>query len=172
MLKLVGNEIEKFAKAVARNARTNLTKGNHNVSRNLYRVVGDYDFKQSKNSFSLSWERAFNENEYAYYQDKGVKGAANFKSQKFAEPTPYKFGRGNTYKLPPIAPIKEWVNRKGIDASPYAIQRSIYQKGIPQTLFFTRAFRAAYKHLPEELEKAYALDVKNLIEFATKKLNK
>jgi hypothetical protein len=46
----------------------------------------------------------------------------------------------------------------------YLIARSIYQKGIKPSLFFTKPFVAAFKRLPDELIKAYSIGLeKDLI---------
>jgi hypothetical protein len=44
---------------------------------------------------------------------------------------------------PPISAIRLWVERRGIDASPYAIARSIARRGIPGRPFLTDGLRAA-----------------------------
>ena len=44
-------ELNKFAKYVIKQARTNLTKGKRNASKRLYDSL-DYDLNVSKNSFS------------------------------------------------------------------------------------------------------------------------
>jgi hypothetical protein len=39
----------------------------------------------------------------------------------------------------------------------FALARSIFNKGIKKSLFFTKPFEAAYKRLPEELVEKYGL---------------
>lgn len=155
---------ERFAKVVVKQARTNLTKGGHKASGLLYKSLADWTIDVSKaGSVSLKFELP----EYAVYQDKGVKGAANFKSHRMAEFTPYKFKD----KMPPQKEIKNWVRTKSIrfrdkkgrfishEQTAFIIQRSIYQKGIPQTLFFTKPFRRGYSKLPSDIIKAFGQDV-------------
>jgi hypothetical protein len=45
----------------------------------------------------------------------------------------------------------------------FLITRSIYNKGIKPSMFFTKPFEKAFKGLNEELIKAYALDVEKFM---------
>lgn len=54
MLKNVQQELNRFAKYVIQQSRTNLTKGKKNSSKALYNSL-DYDINVSTNSFSLSF---------------------------------------------------------------------------------------------------------------------
>jgi hypothetical protein len=49
-------------------------------------------------------------------------------------------GRRRGAPPPPIKPISEWVKRKGIDISPYAISKSISKKGIPKYEWIDESF--------------------------------
>ena len=69
MLKEVQGSLNKFAKYVVQQSRSNLTKGKKNASKSLYNSI-KYDSKVMPNSFSLS----FIMDEYGMYQDKGVSG--------------------------------------------------------------------------------------------------
>jgi hypothetical protein len=60
--------LNKFAKYVVQQSRSNLTKSDKNVSKELYNSLG-YDLNVSKNSFSLSILME----DYGVFQDKGVK---------------------------------------------------------------------------------------------------
>ena len=161
---------------VVKQARTNLTKGGHKASGSLYKSLADWTIDVSKaGSVSL---RILPES--AVYLDKGVKGAANFKSHRMAEFTPYKFKD----KMPPQKEIKDWVRTKSIrfrdkkgrfisyEQTAFAIQRSIYQKGIPQTLFFTKPFRRWYSKLPSDILKAFGQDVDRLLTASFKDNNR
>jgi hypothetical protein len=44
----------------------------------------------------------------------------------------------------------------------FALARSIFNKGLKKSLFFTKPFEAAYKRLPEELVEKYGLDALKL----------
>ena len=171
MLNNVKDSLNKFAKYVVQQSRTNLTKGKKNVSKSLYNSI-DYDLTVSPNSFSLS----FIMDEYGMYQDKGVSGT----EKKYN--TPFKY----TNKMPPIKPLADWAKFKNIrlrDAKGkfakgnyktigFLISRSIYRKGIKPSLFFTKPFERSFKNLPQEVVEAFALEIKDLLDFSTKKWEK
>jgi len=168
MLNNVKDSLNKFAKYVVQQSRSNLTKGKKNVSKSLYNSI-DYDLTVSPNSFSLS----FIMDEYGMYQDKGVSGT----EKKYN--TPFKY----TNKMPPIKPLADWAKFKNIrlrDAKGkfakgnyktigFLISRSIYRKGIKPSLFFTKPFERSFKNLPDEVVKAFALEIENLLDFTTQK---
>jgi len=168
MLNNVKDSLNKFAKYVVQQSRSNLTKGKKNVSKSLYNSI-DYDLTVSPNSFSLS----FIMDEYGMYQDKGVSGT----KKKYN--TPFKY----TNKMPPIKPLADWAKFKNIrlrDAKGkfakgnyktigFLISRSIYRKGIKPSLFFTKPFERSFKNLPDEVVKAFALEIENLLDFTTQK---
>lgn len=158
--------LNKFAKYVIQQSRTNLTKGKKNASKELYNSL-DSQVKVSKNSFQLD----FIMEDYGLFQDKGVSG----KEKKYN--TPYKY----TNKKPPASAFSQWVIRKGLKGVrdkkgrfvsrkglQFAIANSIYKKGIKPSLFFTKPFERAFNNLPKELVKAYALDVEKLLQTTTK----
>jgi len=168
MLNNVKDSLNKFAKYVVQQSRTNLTKGKKNISKSLYNSI-DYDLTVSPNSFSLS----FIMDEYGMYQDKGVSGT----EKKYN--TPFKY----TNKMPPIKPLADWAKFKNIrlrDAKGkfakgnyktigFLISRSIYRKGIKPSLFFTKPFERSFKNLPDEVVKAFALEIEDLLDFTTQK---
>ena len=143
---------ERFAKAVVRKAKGNLTRNGHKNTGALSKSLDNWEVEVSKQgSVSLT----FSYEDYGEYQDKGVKGAANFKSHRMKEATPYRFKD----KMPPKKPIEAFIKAKGIDIDAFVIQRSIFQRGIPQTLFFTKPFRDSFKDLPENILDAFGGDV-------------
>lgn len=159
--------LNKFAKYVIQQSRTNLTKGKKNASKELYNSLSS-DLNVSKNSFSLE----FLMEDYGVFQDKGVSGT----EKKYN--TPFKY----TNKKPPASAFSNWVVRKGLKGTrdkkgrfvsrkglQFAIANSIYKKGIKPSLFFTKPFEKAFKNLPKEIVEAYALDVEKLLETTIKK---
>ena len=161
-LKETRDALNKFAKYVIQQSRSNLTKGKKNASKELYNSL-DSDVKVSKNSFELS----FLMENYGVFQDKGVSGT----EKKYD--TPFKY----TNKRPPASAFSQWVIRKGLKGTrdskgrfisrkglQFAIANSIYRKGIKPSLFFTKPFEKAFSNLPKDLVKAYALDVEKLLE--------
>ena len=165
MLKNVQQELNRFAKYVIQQSRTNLTKGKKNSSKTLYNSL-DYDLNVSPNSFSMS----FLMEDYGIFQDKGVSGV----KKKYN--TPYSY----TNKMPPPSKMDKWIVRKGLKgvrgkdgkfisrkSLQFMIARSIYNNGIKPSLFFTKPFEKAFKNLDKDIIKAYKLDVEELLKFTT-----
>ena len=165
--KETNNALNRFAKHVIQQSRTNLTKGRKNYKKSLYNSLRS-ELTTSPNSFSL----VFIMNEYGVFQDKGVSGTEKKYNTKFS----YK------NKMPPIKPLADWAkfrrirlrNEKGQFAKGnyktigYFIARSIQKKGIKPSLFFTKPFERAFKDLPEDLIEAYGLDLDNFIDYTIK----
>ena len=55
------------------------------------------------------------------------------------------------------------------DSMTYLISRSIYNKGLKANLFFTKPFEAGLKRLPNDLIKAFDLDIEDAIILGIKK---
>jgi len=155
------DELNKFAKYVIQQSRSNLSKGKKNVSKELYNSLG-YEISQSGSTMSLGFDMA----DYGKFQDRGVSGT----EKKYN--TPYKY----TNKMPPAKAFDKWTVRKGIaprgkggkfekrKGLNYAIAKSIYKKGIRPSMFFTKPFAAAFKRLPDELVEAYAIGIEKQIQ--------
>lgn len=162
--------LTKFAKYVIQQARTNLTRNKRNSTGDLYNSLS-YDLSVGDNSFSLS----FKMEDYGEYQDKGVKGAKSTYSS--AAGSPYKY----TNKMPPSSAFSQWAVKKGLDgvrnkkgqfvkrkSLQYALARSIYEKGIPATKFFSTPFGIGFKRLPAEIVQAFQLTEEDLKAFTRK----
>ena len=158
--------LNKFAKYVIQQSRSNLSKSGKNVSKELYNSL-DYDLTVSKNSFSLSLLME----DYGVFQDKGVSGT----EKKYN--TPFKY----TNKRPPASAFSNWVVRKGLKGTRdakgrfvsrkglmFAVANSIFKKGIKPSMFFTTPFQKAFKDLPEELILSFGLDLERFIDFTIK----
>ena len=155
------DELNKFAKYVIQQSRSNLSKGKKNVSKELYNSLG-YEISQSGSTMSLGFDMV----DYGKFQDRGVSGT----EKKYN--TPYKY----TNKMPPAKAFDKWTVRKGIaprgkggkfekrKGLNFAIAKSIYKKGIRPSMFFTKPFAAAFKRLPEELVEAYAIGIEKQIQ--------
>jgi len=160
--------LESFAKFVIKQSRTNLTKKKKNVTSSLYESLG-YDLNVSKNSFYLE----FYMDEYGAFVDEGVKG----KKSNYPENRNSRFSF-NT-KRPPMQPLADWAKAKNIrlrDAKGkfkkgnyrtigFILAKSIFEKGIKASLFFTKPFEQGFEKLPDELLNKFALDVDDLLDF-------
>jgi len=153
-----------FRDNVIREAKSNLSS--QNTSGRLRDSLKS-TVKESKNSIQVSFEME----EYGFYQDRGVQGKKSGKSLDG-----YKY----TNKMPPPKAFDKWGVRKGIaprdkqgkfikrKSLNFLIARSIFEKGIKPTLFFTKPFEKFFKRLPDELVDKYGLEVANLFDQITK----
>ena len=160
--------LEVFAKSVIKQSRTNLTKKGKNVTSDLYGSLG-YDLNVSPNSFSLEFYMA----EYGIFQDEGVKGAKS----TYSESRNSRFNFTN--KRPPSKPLADWAKARNIrlrdekgkfkkgnyKSIGYVLAKSIFEKGVKASFFFTKPFENAFIKLPEELIERFALDIDEFIEF-------
>lgn len=165
-LKNTQDALNKFAKYVIQQARTNLSKQKKNVSSNLYGSLG-YDLNVSPNSFGLEFYML----PYGDFLDKGVSGTKKRYNTIFEY----------TNKKPPMEPLMQWAKARNIRLRDekgkykkgnyrtigFILQKSIYEKGIKPSLFFTKPFEKAFDNLPEELLERFALDIDNLLDFTT-----
>jgi len=154
--------LNNFKKFVIQQSRSRLTKGRKNVNGKLYESI-DGEVKVNPNSFSLS----FYMEDYGVFQDKGVSGT----KKKYNTPFSY------TTKMPPRKTLEQWISKRGFQfrddkgrfisykSMSFLIQRSIFEKGIKPSLFFTKPFEQGFKKLPDEVLEAYGLDIEDLLAF-------
>jgi len=171
--KYLREELNKFAKYVIQQSRSNLTKGKKNTSKELYNSLG-YDIDSSKDSTSMAFKMA----DYGKFQDLGVKGKD---SSAKAPNSPYRFGTGSGKKGGLTKGIDKWVRRRGIqfrdkkgrflsyEQTGYIITRSVYKTGMKASMFFTKPFERAFKRLPDQLVKAYSIGIEKQIQINIKK---
>ena len=159
--------LEAFKNFVIQQARTRLSKGRKNVSKELYNSLKG-NIKVMPNSIALDFEME----DYGIFQDKGVSGT----EKKYNTPYSYKS------KMPPIKPLAKWAQSKNIrlrdekgkfkkgnyNTIGYLISRSIYRKGIKPSLFFTKPFEQGFKKLPDELIENFGLDLEDFLAFTLK----
>lgn len=165
-LKQTQKAIDAFREYIIKQARTNLTKSKKNVSKDLYNSIKGVT-KAFPNSIQVQFEMEY----YGKFVDKGVSGT----EKKYN--TPYSY----TDKRPPRKTLEEWVSKRRFQfrddkgrfmsykTMAFLIQRSIYEKGIKPSLFFTKPFEKAFKNLPNELVEAYGLDLEQFLQFTFKK---
>jgi hypothetical protein len=167
--KALQEELNKFAKYVIQQSRSNLSKSDKNDTKGLYNSLG-YNVELTAKGAELGFEME----QYGEFQDKGVRGKS---SSSKAPNSPFKFGSGTGKKGGLTEAMQSYVKRRRIqfkdrktgkflsyESTAYLIARSIYQKGTKASLFFTKPFVAAFKRLPDELIKAYSIGLeKDLI---------
>jgi len=170
----VEKTIKRFRDYVIQQSRSNLTKGNKNVTKQLYNSIkGEV---VTDKGFTIV---GFSMDEHGQYQDKGVKGKT---SSAKAPNSPFKFGSGTGRKGGLTQGINKWVRTRkfqfrdrrsgkflSYDSTAYLITRSVFQKGIKPSLFFTKPFEAGYKkYIDVDLMKAFGQDMETIIDFNLK----
>jgi hypothetical protein len=147
--------LEKYAKYVIQQSRSNLTKKKNNASKQLYNSL-EYKIQGDKISFLSE--------KYGEFIDKGVKGSKSTYPESSASPFRYKT------KQPPSSVFDKWSIRKGIaprdkqgrfvsrQSLNFLIARSIKNKGIRATLFFTKPFERGLDLYGDEIVAGYLED--------------
>ena len=174
---LVRASLEKFANGVAEQAKANLARENKNVTGNLSNSI-QYEIEVGPNSIALRWlmdELA----PYWKFQNYGVQGKT---SSNKAPNSTFRFGSNeNGMRGGLTRAINQWVRARrfqfqsreqgtkgqflSYDATAFLITRSIYNKGIKTTNFFTKPFQLQFEQLPNEIAQAYALEVADFLRF-------
>jgi len=166
--------IKRFRDYVIQQSRSNLTKSGHNNTKSLYNSIkGEI---VTENNFTIV---GFTMDDYGTFVDLGVKGKT---SSNKAPNSPYKFGSGTGKKGGLTKGINQWVKQKGFqfkdrksgrflsyESTAYLITRSIFNKGIKPSLFFTKPFEAGYKkYIDVDLIKAFGQDVETIVDYNLK----
>ena len=162
--------LSKFTKYVVSQSRANLTRKNKNVKGKLYDSIKG-EATTSKNSIGIYFEME----DYGAYQDSGVKGKSSGNSLSTFKQGGFRFGTGTGKEGGLTEGINQWVKDRrfqfkdresgrflSYEQTAFIITRSIWQKGIEATRFFSKPFEVGFERLPEELVEAYALDVEKL----------
>jgi hypothetical protein len=165
MLTPTATALQRFQQHVVSQSKRNLTTKNKNVSKGLYNSIKG-DVKESANSIQI----LFTMLDYGFYQDRGVKGVKSGRSL-----SGFKFGTGSGKQGGLSEGIYKWVKARKIQfkdrktgrflssqQTANLITRSIWNKGIKPTEFFSKPFEAAYKNLPSELVETYGLEAERL----------
>jgi hypothetical protein len=126
-------------------------------------------------------------NDYYKFIDSGVRGAG---ANSINNTSPYKFRK----KMPPIEPIRKWINRNGIKARAadvkkygavgrenrqpqdkslaYIIARSIKSKGFARTGFWTDSIQETFKDFDVKMSQALGIDIRVNLENMVKEIKK
>jgi hypothetical protein len=176
MLKLekVNKTIQMFRDYVIKEAKDNLKRTGHNNTSSLANSLKGEVI--TEDSFTVV---GFQMNDYGTFVDLGVKGKT---SSNKAPDSPYKFGSGTGRKGGLTQGINQWVKQKGFqfrdrksgrflsyDSTAYLITRSIFNKGIKPSLFFTKPFEAGYKkYIDIDLIKAFGQDIDTMVDYNLK----
>lgn len=162
--------LSKFGAKVVQEAKKNAAKQNYKgkLSNSL-----EYVLNTHRQSFSLG----FKMEKYGLFIDRGVRGSKS--SYIEARRSEHKY----TNKRPPMQPLMEWAKAKRIRlrdekgrfkkgnyrAIGFILQRSIFEKGIRPSFFFTKPFEQYFKRLPDDLVESFALDIENFYKYSLNK---
>ena len=167
--------LEKIGKKVIAESQNNLLDEDKNVTGKLSNSLTS-QVTEKKNGFLVSFFMDY----YGKFVDQGVKGVkSNYIVNKFS-PYSYKSkgGKQGLKGMPPPKVFDGWTVRRGIaprDAKgrflprkslDFAIARSIFEKGIKATFFFTKPFDKGFIEINKELEAAISVDFRNDIKKA------
>ena len=164
-----------FGKYVIQQSKSNLTKEKKKSTGDLYNSL-KYKTRQEDGAFLID----FIMEDYGDFVDEGVRGAGSSSNNRTS---PFKFGSGTGKKGGLTNGIEKWIKQKPIkqwkdkktgkflsyESMKFLIARSIYNKGIKPSFFFTKPFYQAFKRLPTDIIKAYRLDIEKAIVLGTKK---
>tara|TARA_R110000824_G_scaffold200603_2_gene384595 strand:- start:388 stop:921 length:534 start_codon:yes stop_codon:yes gene_type:complete len=168
--------LNKYAKYVVQQAKSNLTKDNKGGGA-LYNSI-EYKLEEEANIFLLD----FLMEDYGSFVDKGVRGKTSTYPATSAARSKFQYGSGTGKKGGLTKGIRSWLNQKrfqwkdkktgrflSYDSMAFLIARSIYNKGLKANSFFTKPFEKGLTRLPDEMMDAFVLDVENAIILGQKK---
>ena len=179
--KNVDEILNKYSKYVVQQSKSNLTKDKKGGG-DLYIYVS-FKIEKSQDDFLLE----FLMEDYGAFVDKGVKGKTSTYPETSAALSKFQYGSGTgkkgglTKALYNPKTKSGWIKKKkfqwrdkktgrflSYESMSYLIARSIYNKGLKANLFFTKPFEAGLKRLPDDLSKAFVLDIEDGIILGTK----
>ena len=166
--------LQKFGTNVVKEGRGILKRKKKTTSPNTLYNDFDYLVTASKDSVTLEFEFGGAE-DYWQFVDEGVRGAGGFKGSGRArgQNSPFKYST----KMPPRRFIDRWIVSKPLKAArdesgrfiarkslAFLIQRSIFQRGLERTQFFTKPFTQQLKKQTDNIVKSFADDLELALE--------
>tara|TARA_R100001086_G_scaffold249990_1_gene192329 strand:+ start:6011 stop:6553 length:543 start_codon:yes stop_codon:yes gene_type:complete len=166
--------MQKLGSNVVREGKGILKKKKKTTSSNTLYNEFDYMVTSSKDNVTLEWSFG-NADDYWQFVDEGVRGAGGFKGSGRAkgQGSPFKFSN----KMPPRRAIDKWIVSKPLKSArdkkgrfikrkslAFLIQRSIFQKGLERTQFFSKPFTQQLKQQTENITNAFADDLELALE--------
>lgn len=165
--------LEAFAKSIIKQSKGNLRRHRNNKfitgssSGDLEGSLG-YELDVTANDFKVKFYMA----DYGAFQDLGVKGSKSTYSK--SKNSPFKYS-GRFKSIPPQS-LDKWMVKKSIKGTRdeqgrfisrkslrYLLAKSIYEKGLRASFFFTKPFETNVLKLPDELIEKFALDIEDFI---------
>mgnify|MGYP003640093840 FL=1 len=172
---LLEQVLNNFAAEVVSRAKKNLVDEKKSRG-DLYNTL-KYDVRVEPNLFLVD----FLMEPYGAFVDKGVRGKTSTYPETQAALSDFRYGSGTGPKGGLTKGIETWLNKKrfqwrdkkgkflSYETMSFLIARSIYNKGIKATMFFTKPYEELIKGLDSEIENSFFLDVENAIILGQKK---
>ena len=141
--------LQKLGGSVIKEGRSILKRKKKTTSQNT--LYNDFDYLVTAKKESVTLEFVFGGAEdYWMFVDEGVRGAGGYKGsgRMRGQGSPFKYST----KMPPRKPLINWIKNKPIkgrsksgrfitnESFGFLIQRSIFQRGLERTQFFSRPF--------------------------------
>lgn len=164
--------LEKFRDLVIKDAKKELVKQGKKSSGKLYNTINGEVEVYRTNNFRMYFELG----DYGEFVDKGVRG-----TKKGRWKTPFRFGTGSGKKGGLRKGIEKWIKQKGIKGRDkkgryitdksltFLISRSIYQRGLKPSLYFTKPFNKHFKNLSDDIVEAFGLEVDEFLKYTLNK---
>lgn len=165
--------LQKLGRDVVQEGKGILKKKKKTTSGNT--LFNDFDYLVTNQQDSVTLEFEFGGAEdYWQFVDEGVRGAGGFKGSGRArgQGSPFKFSN----KMPPRQPLMQWIknkplkgrNKKGRfikrESFAFLIQRSIFQRGLERTQFFSKPFTEQLNKQTDNITEAFADDLELALE--------
>jgi len=157
--------LQAFGKAVVNSARFNLANDDKNVSKQLSDSINFEVLNPKEGLFIVEFVMLT----YGLFQDKGVSGT------KRRINSPYSFrskgGKQGLKGMPPPSKFDQWGVRRGIaprdekgkflprKSVNFAIARSVFERGIKPSLFFTKPFNKYFEGLSKGILKEFNTEI-------------
>ncbi len=170
--------LQKLGTNVVKEGRSILKRKKKTTSPNT--LFNEFDYLVTNTGETVTLEFVFGKAEnYWQFVDEGVKGVGGFKGSGRArgQGSPFKFSN----KMPPRRAIDKWIVTKPLKAGrdergrfvsrkslAFLIQRSIFQRGLERTQFFSRPFTEQLDKQTDNITKAFADDIEIALEQAFK----
>tara|TARA_R100000781_G_scaffold79781_1_gene49297 strand:- start:582 stop:1112 length:531 start_codon:yes stop_codon:yes gene_type:complete len=165
--------LQKLGNDVVREGRGILKRKKKTTSSNT--LFNDFGYLVTNQQDSVTLEFEFGRAEdYWQFVDEGVKGAGGFKGSGRArgQGSPFKYSS----KMPPRKPLMQWIKNKPLkgrdkkgrfitrESFAFLIQRSIFQRGLTRTQFFSKPFTEQLNKQTDNITKAFADDLEVALE--------
>lgn len=175
--------VDRYRRYVVSQAKANLTRGrivrgkkaSYKATSKLHGSIKGYIDKKQKRSIKGKFtggselpSLTFEMNNYGKFVDEGVKGSKSTYRESMLSKNKFRGGKQTV----PVGPIRKWLKVKGLDERlAFVISRSIYQKGIRASHFFTKPLEKRSKTFKKAYHKAVADDIaKNFANQIAKKI--